>query len=192
MRVLLAAMTAVLAASGPALSQVSQPSNPLGDINDFSGDTNTLPSVITNVASATGGDVIEARFARRNGVGGYDVLISKGGQLDFIRLQGSGGQVQTIDLSSRPKWMLNWAQRADVRIATNAKVPLETAVRTAEQHEGGPAVAAGIARGAANNETDVHAYNVLIALRGGGTRRVAIDSATGLVISDPGALPSWP
>jgi uncharacterized membrane protein YkoI len=192
MRVLLVAVTAVMALSTPALSQVAQPTTPIGDISGFSGDPNALPRVITGVASASGGDVIEARYARRNGTPGFDILVSKGGQLQSVRLEGSGGKLQQIDISARPTWMQNWAQRADVRIARAAKVPLETAVKTAEQSVGGPAVAAGIARGAANNETDVHAYNVLILTNDGRTRRVAIDASTGQVIEDPQALPSWP
>jgi uncharacterized membrane protein YkoI len=192
MRVLLLAMTGVLALCSPALGQVSQTTTPIGDISGFSGTQNTLPRIISNAASISGGDVIEARYANKNGVAGYDLVIAKGGQLNFVRLNGSGGQLQSIDVNSRPKWMLNWAQKADVKIATNAKVPLATAVRTAEQSVGGAAVAAGIARGAANNETAVHAYNVLILTKGGGTRRVAIDSATGQYIEDPEALPDWP
>jgi hypothetical protein len=191
MRVLLMAMTGVLVCN-PAVSQVAQPIAPIGDIGGFSGDRNTLPRVISSVAKASGGDVIGARYATRNGVGGFDVVISKDGQLDFIRLEGIGAQPRRIDLGSRPTWMLSWAQRAHVRIARAAKVPLETAVRTAEESERGPAVAAGIAQGVASYETDVYAYNVLIRSGDGPVRRVAIDSDNGQVICDPGALPDWP
>jgi hypothetical protein len=192
MRALLLAVAGTLMIGAPALAQpVAQPISPIGDISGFSGDPNALPRVIQRVATASGGDVIEARFAQRNGKPGFDVLVSKGGMLDFLRLEREGGQVQEIDSASRPTWMLQSAQRRDVSIARKAKVPLETAVRTAEQSGGGAAVAAGLARGAASADTDVHAYNVLI-VKNGRTQRVAIDSSTGEYIQDPQSLPIWP
>jgi hypothetical protein len=192
MRVLPLALTGVLAVCSPAVSQVAQPAYPIGDTGGFSGDWNTLPRVISGVENASGGDVVAARYASRNGVGGFDILISKGGQLDFVRLERDGAQTRKIDMSSRPQWMLDWADRGNLRVAQGAKVPLAAAVLTAEEWEGGPALAAGIARGAANYRTDVHAYNILIRSDHGPMRRVAVDSDNGMVIDDPGALPDWP
>ena len=54
-----------------------------------------------------------------------------------------------------------------------------------------PAIAAGIARSAANPDTSVHAWNVLID-NNGVAKRVAVDDATGQIIGDPQALAGWP
>ena len=45
----------------------------------------------------------------------------------------------------------------------------------------------GIARSASSPESDVHAYNVLVAVDGRASR-VAVDDSTGQVIADPSAL----
>lgn len=185
---------AALTMATPVLAQpVSQPAGPIGDISGFRGGPNALPRVIERAQDMTGGFVVEARYSRRDGKGGYDVLVSKGGQLDSIRLERfDSGAVQTIQLNARPDWMLKWMQRADIRIVRHAKVPLDEAVRTAEQSAGGPAVAAGVARGDASAAVDVRAYNVLIDLPDGRMRRVAVDANSGQIIADPNALSDWP
>ncbi len=141
--------------------------------------------MIGRVEHMTGGKVIDARFDRRNGRPGFDVLAVKGGQLQFLRLARVDGALQVIGDEDRPTWMLNWSKRYDVNLARSAPVPLNQAILTAERSAGGAAVAAGLAPSSA---AALPAYNVLIGYPDGHTRRVAVDDNSGRVISNPGAV----
>jgi uncharacterized membrane protein YkoI len=172
--------------------QVSQASFTNADISAFRGDDSTLVNSIALIEQSTGGKVIDIRFSSTaNGVPGYNVVIVKAQQVQFFRFEERSKHVVELDASSKPVYMLNWAGKADVHFALQAQVSLSTAIHTAEQSQpGAPAMAAGIARSASNPDSDVHAYNVLLN-RGGSVKRVAIDSSTGEVISDPSALNSF-
>jgi hypothetical protein len=88
---------------------------------------------------------------------------------------------------------MNWRKMATTHLAAHARVSLADAIGAAEQApNGGVAVAAGMAWGATNSDNDVHAYNVMVLHGDGTTHRIAVDSETGQVISDPGALADWP
>ena len=95
----------------------------------------------------------------------------------------------SIAAASAPDWMLKWNQRADLKWDRRTEAPLAEAIRTAEQADNAPAVAAGIATSASNPDSDVHAYNIILDT-GGATKRVAVDASTGQIISDPSALSS--
>jgi uncharacterized membrane protein YkoI len=172
--------------------QVSQPSFTNADISAFHGNDNTLVNAIALIEQSTGGKVIDIRFSNStNGMPGYNVVIVKAAQVQFFHFEERSKHVTELDASSKPVYMLNWRGKSDVHFAMQAQVPLSTAVQTAEQsHPGSPAMAAGIARSASNPDSEVHAYNVLLN-RGGSVKRVAVDSATGEVISDPSALSSF-
>jgi uncharacterized membrane protein YkoI len=172
--------------------QVSQPSFTNADISAFNGDANTLVNAIALIEQSTGGKVIDVRFSSTtNGVPGYNVVVVKAGQVQFFHFEERSKHAVELDASSKPVYMLNWRGKSDVRFALQAQVSLSTAIQTAEQsHPGAPAMAAGIARSASNPDSEVHAYNVLLN-RGGSVKRVAVDSATGEVISDPSALSSF-
>jgi uncharacterized membrane protein YkoI len=171
--------------------QVSQPSFTNQDISSFHGDNNTLVNTIAVIEQSTGGKVIDIRFSSTNATPGYNVVLVKGAQVQFFHFEERSKHVVELDASSKPVYMLNWRGKADVHFAQTAQVSLSTATETAEQSQpGAPAMAAGIARSASNPESEVHAYNVLLN-RGGSVKRVAIDSATGQVISDPSVLSSF-
>jgi uncharacterized membrane protein YkoI len=171
--------------------QVSQPSFTKQDISTFHGDNNTLVNAIAVIEQSTTGKVIDIRFSSSNGIPGYNVVLVKGAQVQFFHFEERSKHVVELDASSKPIYMLNWQGKADVHFAQTAQVSLSTAVQTAEQSQpGAPAMAAGIARSASNPESEVHAYNVLLN-RGGSAKRIAVDSATGEVISDPSALSSF-
>jgi uncharacterized membrane protein YkoI len=172
--------------------EVSQPSFTKADISAFQGNDNTLINAIALIEQSTGGKVIDVRFSNTtNGMPGYNVVIVKASQVQFFHFEGRSKHVVELDASSKPVYMLNWQGKSDVHFALQAQVSLSTAIQTAEQSQpGAPAMAAGIARSASNPDSDVHAYNVLLN-RGGSVKRVAIDSATGEVISDPSALSSF-
>ena len=172
--------------------QVSQPGFTNADISAFHGKDNTLVNSIALIEQSTGGKVIDIRFSNTtNGMPGYNVVLVKAAQVQFFHFEERSKHVTELDASSKPVYMLNWQGKSDVHFAQQAQVSLSTAIQTAEQsHPGSPAMAAGIARSASNPDSDVHAYNVLLN-RGGSVKRVAVDSATGEVISDPSALSSF-
>jgi uncharacterized membrane protein YkoI len=179
--------------ANPVLAQqVSQPAFTNADISAFHGNDNTLVSAIALIEQSTGGKVIDIRFSNNtNGMPGYNVVVVKSAQVQFFHFEERSKHVVVLDASSKPVYMLNWAGKADVHFAMQAQVSLSTAIQTAQQSEpGAPAMAGGIARSASNPDSEVHAYNVLLN-RGGSVKRVAIDSSTGQVISDPSALSSF-
>jgi hypothetical protein len=188
------AVVGALTVASPILAQsVGMPPNPDINTTGFSGDKNALPDAVTAIESAiNGGRVVEIRYNNVSGVPGYDVVLARGGKVNFVRFSKPGGGIVTLSGANQPTWMLKWPSRTNVTLAQKAKVPLSDAIRTAEASMQGapPAVAAGIARSASNPDSDVHAYNVAL-LRGTELRRVAVDSNTGLVIQDPQALGSW-
>jgi uncharacterized membrane protein YkoI len=167
---------------------VAQPGSITGDISAFHGDQNTLVNAIQATEQTTGGKVLDIRFSNANGVPAYNVVVLKGGQAQFFRIEEKSHHVIEIDASSTPVWMLSWRGKADVGAAKQARVSLSSAIRTAQQAKNGaPAAAAGIARSASNSDSDVHAYTVLLADHGQ-VRSVSVDSANGEVIADPSAL----
>lgn len=166
---------------------VAQPAYSSTDLASFHGSDDTLTNAIRDVQQSTGGTVVEIRFAPQNGQAGFHTVVANGGRVSFGRLVPPSNQLNA--LTTQPDWMLKWRQRADVNLATKAKVSLSQAIHTAESAAGAPAVAAGIARGASN--IAVHAYNVLLD-QGGTTKRMAVDSNTGEVIADPSALSGYP
>jgi hypothetical protein len=182
---------AALAAAAPALAQsVAMPPHPDINTTGFSGDADTLSNAVKTIESASGGRVVEIRYNNVAGVPGYDYVVAKEAQVRFMRLSVPTGGMTTLTEKKEPAWMLNWRQRADVKVASTAKVSLSDAIHTAEAQTGAPAVAAGIAASASNPTSDVHAYNVAV-LRQGELQRVAVDSDTGGPIANPDALAQW-
>jgi len=178
-------------ASAPHSQAVSQSARfSAQDAAAFQGDQNSLTNAIRDIQHSTGGTVVEIRFAQQNAKPGFHSVVAQNGQVQFARLEPPSKTLTQV--TSRPDWMLKWEQKTDVSLATNAKVTLSQAILTAEaQNQGAPAVAAGIARSASDPNTKIHAYNVLLDDHGS-TKRVAVDSSNGEIISDPGGLEDWP
>jgi hypothetical protein len=186
--------TAALAVSATAAwaQPVAQSSYMKADVSGFNGTNTTLINTIGKVEKTTGGRVLEIRYTNKGGTPGFHAVVAKGKEVVFLQVSGEGAKAVEISSTDKPDWMLKWPASTQLAAAISAKVPLAAAIRTAEQNgSGGPAVAAGIARSAANPESNVKAYNVLL-LQGGDLTRVAVDDSTGQVISDPSALSSWP
>ena len=193
-RLILAVAAATsLATTTPALAQdVGLRSFPKLDLSGFSGDPTALPKAVADIESSSGGRVLELRYNNVDGVPGYDVVVAKGQQVQFLRLGRPAAGLVEISEKAVPPWMLDRQSQRNAKLGETAKVALADAIRTAEGNKGGaPAVAAGIARSAANPTSDVHAYNISILSKDGIQRRVAVDSQTGLVIADPSALSAW-
>jgi uncharacterized membrane protein YkoI len=187
-------LAGLLPFAGPlALAQhVAQPTYAQGDISSFHGNSDSLPDAIAKIEKATGGKVIEIRYSSSSGVPGFHVVLAKGGEIQFMHIEAQTGKLTTTSDNVVPAAMLKWRGKADVHYGETAKVPLADAIRTAEQSaDNSPAIAAGIARSASNPDSEGHAYNILV-LRDGNVRRRAVDSDTGQVIADPGALAEWP
>ncbi len=127
-------------------------------------------------------------YNKVGGTPGYGVIVLKGADVRFWRVDRPSSKAVELTGASIPSWMLNWRAQRRARAVKVAKVSLADAIRTAEgtQH-GAPAVVAGIARSASNTTSDVQAYMVGI-LKGGRLHRVAVNSQTGSWIENPSAL----
>jgi hypothetical protein len=109
----------------------------------------------------------------------------------FQRYTRPSNRLITLSEAKTPAWMLDWRSQRNMTLVQNARVPLGDAIRTAvDSMHGAPAAAAGISHGAASASTAVHAYNIAV-VRNGALRRVAVNSDTGAVITNPTALPRW-
>jgi hypothetical protein len=183
---------AVLAVSGATASAqpVAQSARMKADMSSFKGTNDTLINTITNVQQVTGGRVLEIRFTNKGGMPGFHTVVAKGKTIVYFHVAADGSNAVEISGSEKPDWMLKSPAKAQLQAAQLATVPLTDAIRTAEG-KGGPAVAAGIATSASNTSAGVKAYNVLL-LQDGQVNRVAVDDASGMIISDPSALSSWP
>ncbi|MGO9935153.1 MAG: hypothetical protein ACLPV8_25525 [Steroidobacteraceae bacterium] len=179
----------LVSSASPGLAQtIAQPDALQGDVYAFHGNKDTLVNSIRAAEQASGGKVLDIRFSNAKGVPAYHMVIVKGGQIQFFRVEELSQNLIAIDASSKPVWMLKWRGKTEVQFAKQASVSLTQAIRTAEQSKNGaPAVAAGIARSAANPDSDVQAYTVLLDVRGT-VQSVSIDVSNGEVISDPSAL----
>jgi hypothetical protein len=191
MRALLLALATVssLAAAAPTLAQTLKVNKNLSiDVTGFSGDLNTLPNMVSHIESLNGGRVAAITFNNVAGTPGYAVIVLKGSEVRFWRLDNPATEAVELTGASVPSWMLtSWNQRRAAAVKV-AKVSLADAIRTAEASErGAPAVVAGIARSAARPSSDVQAYMVGI-LKDGQLKRVAVNSQSGSRIENPEAL----
>jgi hypothetical protein len=191
MRALLLALVTAgsVAAAAPTLAQtLAVNPNLTIDVTGFSGDADTLPTAVSNIESLAGGRVGAIAYNNVAGAPGYGVILAQGSNVRFMRLDKPTSQAVEISQASVPSWMLNWRNQKRAAVVQAARVPLADAIRTAEgTQKGAPAVVAGIARSAANPNSDVHAYMVGL-LKGGNLQRVAVDSQSGMVIANPSLL----
>lgn len=191
MRALLLAFATVssLAAAAPTLAQTLKVNENLSiDVAGFSGDPKTLPDAVTHIESLSGGRVAAITFNNVAGTPGYAVIVLKGSDVRFWRLDNPTSQTVELTGPSAPSWMSTWRNQRRAAAVKVAKVSLADAIRTAEaSQQGAPAVVAGIARSASNPTSDVQAYTVGI-LKDGRLKRVAVDSQSGSLIENPEAL----
>jgi hypothetical protein len=191
MRALLLALATVssLAAAAPTLAQTLRVNSNLSiNVAGFSGDPNILPDAVTNIESKSGGRVAAITYNNVAGTPGYAVIVLKGSDVRFWRLDKPSGQPAELTDASAPAWMLTWRNQRRAAVLTAAKVSLADAIRTAEAaNRGAPAVVAGIARSAGKPSSSVHAYMVGI-LKDGRLIRVAVNTETGGRILNPEML----
>jgi uncharacterized membrane protein YkoI len=184
----LAAAVSLAVVSPAAAQSVGQPAHTKVNAAGFNKDPHALPNAVKAIEDQSGGRVAAIRYDNAAGVPSYDVVLEQGKQVKFQRYAMPIKQGVELTDKTTPEWMLGWRDRREVGAVQTAKVSLVDAIRTAEaSQEGAPAVAAGIARSASNPTAEVRAYNVTI-LRGGAEHRVAVDTDSGSVIADPGAL----
>jgi hypothetical protein len=185
------AMTSSLAAGAPTLAQtLTVNPNFVIDVTGFSGDANTLANAVSTIESMNVGRVAAIAYNNVAGTPGYGVILTQGSDVTFKRLDMPTGKPVEISGAQVPTWMMSWRNQKRAAVVQAAKVSLADAIRTAEaSQQGAPAVVAGIARSAANPNSDVHAYMVGL-LKNGDLHPVAVDSKTGMVIANPSAL-TW-
>ncbi len=171
---------------------VSQPGFPKEDLAAFRGNLDSLAHAVRAIERMTGGRVAEIRFTNADGKPGYHAVVAKGGRALFMLLREKSGNLSPALYKSWPAWMLQWRGQINIRFVESAKISLPKAIIIAEATDDNqPAVAAGIARNAANPDSDVHAYNVLID-HYGTVQRVAVDVMTANIVAAPGVLADWP
>jgi hypothetical protein len=185
------AMTSSLAAAAPTLAQtLTVNPNFVIDVTGFSGDANTLSTAVSTIEAQNVGRVAAIAYNNVAGTPGYGAVLVQGSDVTFKRLDTPTGQPVAISSASTPTWMLNWRNQKRAAVVATAQVSLADAIRTAEASQNGaPAVVAGIARSAANPNSDVHAYMVGL-LQNGRLQPIAVDSKSGQVIANPSAL-TW-
>ncbi len=191
MRALLLALATVssLAAAAPTLAQTLKVNSKISiDVAGFSGDPMVLADAVTKIESMNGGRVAAIAYNNVAGAPGYGVIVLKGSEVRYWRLDKPAGQPVELTGASIPSWMLTMRDQRRATAVKDARVSLADAIRTAEgTQRGAPAVVAGIARSAANPTSDIQAYMVGL-LQEGRLTRVAVDSQTGSPISNPEAL----
>ena len=191
MRALLLALATVssLAAAAPIFAQTLKVNKNVSiDVTGFSGDPKTLPDAVTHIESLNGGRVAAVTFNNVAGTPGYTVIVLKGSDVRFWRLDNPTSQAVELSGASVPSWMLTWRNQRRAAAVKVAKVSLADAIRTAEaSQQGAPAVVAGIARSASKPTSNVQAYMVGI-LKDGQLKRVAVNSQSGARIENPEAL----
>jgi len=177
------------AAAAPTLAQTLKVNSKLSiDVAGFSGDPKTLPDAVAKIESLNGGRVAAIAYNNVAGAPGYGVIVLKGSEVRYWRLDKPNGKAVELTGTSVPSWLLTMREQRRAAAVKDAKVSLADAIRTAEASQrGAPAVVAGIARSAANPISDIQAYMVGI-LKEGRLTRVAVDSQSGLRISNPDAL----
>src|SRR3978361_881605 len=79
-------LAVVVAAAPPAEPPVAQGARLKVDITGFDGDAAALLRAITAFEKSNGGIVVEARYANRAGVGGYEGAVAHGNQVTFMRV----------------------------------------------------------------------------------------------------------
>jgi hypothetical protein len=193
MRALLLALAtaASLTATAPTLAQtLTVNPNFSIDVTGFNGDANTLADAVSTIESMNVGRVAAIAYNSVAGTPGYGAIVTQGSDVTFKRLDVPTGKPVEISGASVPTWMMNWRNQKRAAVVQTAQVSLADAIRTAEgTQQGAPAVVAGIARSAANPNSDVHAYMVGL-LKNGDLHPVAVDSKSGMVIANPSAL-TW-
>jgi hypothetical protein len=194
MRAMLIALAATgsLGASATAVGQsVGMKSNLNINLAGFSGDSHALPSAVSTIEKFSGGRVAEIRYNNVGGVPGYDVALAQGDHVRFQRYSKPEGKPLKLAETKTPTWMLDWRGQGNINLVRGARVRLADAIRTAEASmNGAPAVAAGILHGASDRNTAIHAYNIAV-IKYGVQHRLAVNSDSGALITNPEALPRW-
>ena len=177
------------AAAAPTLAQTLKVNSKLSiDVAGFSGDPKTLPDAVAKIESLNGGRVAAIAYNNVAGAPGYGVIVLKGSEVRYWRLDMPNGKAVELTGTSVPSWLLTMREQRRAVAVKDARVSLADAIRTAEaQERGAPAVVAGIARSASNPTSDVQAYMVGI-LKDGQLKRVAVNSQSGARIENPEAL----
>lgn len=146
----------------------------------------SLPSAIAAIEAKAGGKVMNIRFEDDGGAPVYDAVVVTPHEVGVARVYARTGNVSGIDDDKTSNLSLKWEQRRDVTSFAKATIPLSTAIETAEQIAGAPAVNAGLAK-PLTPTNDVLAYNIEV-VKDGQVERIAVDANTDQIIADPGAL----
>jgi uncharacterized membrane protein YkoI len=165
-----------LAAQPPSLARDEQPIVPMG----------ALAHAAAALEQSTGAKVLEVRLANAPGAPAFEAAIARKDGVLYMRIEAPGDNVTQIKARDLPPWLLNYHMEAWIRSISKAQVPLDAAIRKAEERDNAPAIDAGIAKPLSGTNA-VLAYFVET-MKGSTRHESAIDATTGAPIANPDEL----
>jgi uncharacterized membrane protein YkoI len=164
------------AAQAPSLARDEQPIVPMG----------ALAHAAAVLEQSTGGRVLEVRLANAPGAPAFEAAIAQKSGVLYMRIASPSDNVTAIQARDLPSWLLNYHMEAYMRSISKAQVPLDAAIKKAEERDNAPAIDAGIAKPLSGTNA-VLAYFVET-LKGSTRHTSAIDATTGAFIANPDEL----
>ena len=165
-----------LAAQPPSLARDEQPIVPMG----------ALAHAAAALEQSTGAKVLEVRLANAPGAPAFEAAIARKDGVLYMRIEAPGDNVTQIKARDLPPWLLNYHMEAYMRSISKAQVPLDAAIKKAEERDNAPAIDAGIAKPLSGTNA-VLAYFVET-MKGATRHDSAIDATTGAFIANPDEL----
>jgi uncharacterized membrane protein YkoI len=173
---LLLFLGSLAAAEAPLSARDEQPIVPMG----------ALAHAAAALEQSTGGRVLEVRLANAPGAPAFEAAIARKGGVLYVRIESPGDNVTEIKARDLPPWLLNYHMEAYMRSISKTQVPLDAAIKKAEERDNAPAIDAGIAKPLSGTNA-VLAYFVET-MKGSTRHDSAIDATTGAPIANPDEL----
>jgi uncharacterized membrane protein YkoI len=181
-----AAPTLLLAGTTLAAPKLLEHSEPMSAMGNLSPSSASLPTAIATIEAKTGGKVMNIRFLDAGGASVYEAVVLTSDKVGLARLDSQTGVVSGFDHEQVSDQSYDRKHQGDLNSFAKATTPLSTAIETAEQFSGTPAINAGLAT-PLTPDNDVLAYNIEV-VKDGRAEEIAVDAITDQVIADPGAL----
>jgi uncharacterized membrane protein YkoI len=167
---------ASLVAQAPSMARDEQSVVPMG----------ALAHAAAALEQSTGGKVLEVRLANEAGPPAFEAAIATKGAVLYMRIESPRDDITRIKAADLPNWLLNYHMEAYMRSITKAQVPLDAAIRKAEERDNAPAIDAGLAKPLSGTNA-VLAYFVET-MKGSTRHDSAVDATTGAFIANPDEL----
>jgi uncharacterized membrane protein YkoI len=182
----IAAPSLLLAGTALAAPQLLEHREPMSAMGNLAPSSASLPTAISTIEAKTGGKVMDIRFADAGGAPVYEAIVVTPDKVGLARLDTETGVLSGFDHDQVSDQSFDRDHQRDLSSFAKATTPLSTAIETAEQFAGTPAVNAGLAA-PLTPDNDVLAYNIEV-VKNGRVEQIAVDATTDQVIADPSAL----